>query len=91
VRHPERMLARINTLLFDEMGFRGNTDAYYDRRTAFSTRSSIARWAADLAERGLPCDRASARTAIFGVGLPLHFVVKWHDGEREIFIDRSTR
>lgn len=88
VRRPERMLTRINAVLFDEMGFRGNREAYYDPSNSFLN---------EVLDRrvGLPISLSVVYLAIahrlglpiYGVALPLHFVVKWKDSEREIFID----
>jgi len=87
-RLPEEILRAINTYLFLEQGFKGNTDHYYDpdnsyinqvldRRTGIPISLSIVYLL--VAKRlDLP---------IFGVGMPGHFLVKYSDGGDEILLD----
>jgi regulator of sirC expression with transglutaminase-like and TPR domain len=85
-------IAALNHVLFNERGFRGNRDDYYDPRNSFLN---------DVLERrtGIPITLSVlylevARRlgiALDGVGFPGHFLVKWaHDGE-QIFIDPFHR
>lgn len=85
---PRRKIERLNRYLFQELGFRGNQDDYYDPRNSYLN---------DVIDRrvGLPITLSVIYMQVgkrlgfplFGVGLPGHFVVKWHDREDEIFID----
>jgi regulator of sirC expression with transglutaminase-like and TPR domain len=87
-RSPERIVGVLNGFLFAEQGFRGNADDYYspansflnevlDTRTGLPITLSIVYLA--VAHRlGLP---------VFGVGMPLHFLVKYVGPDKEIFID----
>ena len=90
---PERALAALNQVLFEEVKLRGNRDDYYDPRNSFLN---------DVLERGLgiPITLAIvymeiARRVGFplsGVGMPGHFLLKHygHDG-RETLIDCFNR
>ena len=91
--HPERALAALNQVLFEEVKLRGNRDDYYDPRNSFLN---------DVLERGLgiPITLAIvymeiARRVGFplsGVGMPGYFLLKHygHDG-RETLIDCFNR
>lgn len=85
---PEASIEALNRLFFDQLGFRGNEQDYYDPRNSFIN---------DVLERrtGIPISLSAlyielgrrVGMPLFGVGLPAHFLVKYADGEREIFID----
>ncbi len=79
----------LNAVLFDEEGFHGNRDDYYDPRNSFLN---------EVLERktGIPITLAvvymevARRTGfpLFGVGMPGHFLLKHYDADgRETFID----
>lgn len=81
-------LNAVNTYLFDEMGFSGNRDDYYDPDNSFMNRVldtklgnpiSLSVVYLLLSKRlGLP---------VFGVNLPGHFIVKYIDKDDEYFVD----
>jgi regulator of sirC expression with transglutaminase-like and TPR domain len=85
---PIDTVKAINEVLFDEFGFRGNSDDYYDPRNSFFN---------DVLDRrlGIPitlsivylevCRRLNF--PMFGVGMPGHFIVKYADRSQEIFLD----
>src|SRR5205085_2973941 len=85
---PVTRLLRLNDKLFDEFGFRGNAENYFDARNSFLN---------DVIERrtGIPITlsvvyievarRIGLR--IFGVGMPGHFLVKYQDEVEEILLD----
>jgi regulator of sirC expression with transglutaminase-like and TPR domain len=85
---PLQTIDRINNVLFDELGFKGNRENYYDPRNSFFN---------DVLERrvGIPITLSAvylevARRLPFpisGVGLPSHFLVKYSDRTQEIFLD----
>src|SRR5215469_16388866 len=85
---PAEVVANINDVLFEEFGFRGNKDNYYDPRNSFFN---------DVMDRrlGIPITLSTvylevARRLDFpmvGVGLPGHFVVKYADPQQEFFLD----
>jgi regulator of sirC expression with transglutaminase-like and TPR domain len=85
---PAAAVAALNGYLFDDEGFRGNTDEYYDPRNSFLN---------DVLDRrtGIPITLSMvymevARRAglrVEGVGLPGHFIVKLLAPEGEWLID----
>lgn len=84
---PE-FLARTNTYLFDDIGFRGNERNYYD------PRNSCLNWVLDR-RTGIPITlsllyieiaRRLSRP-IAGIGLPGHFVVRYDDGKFSTYLD----
>ncbi len=85
---PLDKIAKINRTLFEDFGFRGNTDDYYDPRNSFFN---------DVMDRriGIPITLSTvylevARRLSFplvGVGMPGHFVVKYADITNEYFVD----
>jgi regulator of sirC expression with transglutaminase-like and TPR domain len=85
---PLQIAGKINVVLFGELGFRGNTEDYYDPRNSFFN---------DVLERriGIPITLSAlyleiARRIPFpvtGVGMPGHFLVKYNDRSQEFFLD----
>ena len=82
-------IAALNQVLFQEEGFRGNREDYYDPRNSFLN---------DVLDRklGIPISLAVlymevARRVgfpLFGVGMPGHFLLKHYDVEgRQVLID----
>ena len=90
--HPQRTIAAINRVLFDDMGMRGNREDYYDPRNSFLN---------DVLDRrlGIPITLSVvymevARRVGFslaGVGLPGHFLLKHYGEGSEILIDCFNR
>ena len=87
---PARVVAICNQYLFEELGFRGNREEYYDPRNSFLN---------DVMDRrlGIPITLSVVFVAIGervglpvrGVGMPGHFLVKYEParGRSEILID----
>src|SRR5262249_34684783 len=85
---PKEKVATINEVLFEDFGFRGNNDDYYDPRNSFFN---------DVLDRriGIPITLSAvypevARRVNFpmsGVGMPGHFIVKYADPHEEFFLD----
>ncbi len=85
---PRGSIRVLNRYLFDELGFDGNRENYYDPRNSFLN---------DVLDRrlGLPITLSIVYLAVgrrldlplYGVGLPGHFIVKWHDARAQIQID----
>lgn len=85
---PRDIVAGINEVLFDKLGFRGNEDDYYDPRNSFLN---------DVLDRrlGIPITLSAVYLEIarrlslpmFGVGMPGHFIVKYADPQQEFFLD----
>jgi regulator of sirC expression with transglutaminase-like and TPR domain len=85
---PYFLMSEINKYLFNEEGFRGNEEDYYDHRNSFLN---------DVLDRktGIPVTLSvlymeisrKVGLPISGVGFPAHFIVKYHDADEEILID----
>lgn len=82
-------IAALNHVLFEEEGFRGNRENYYDPRNSFLN---------DVLERklGIPISLAVVYMEVarrvgfplFGVGMPGHFLLKHYDVDgRQVLID----
>jgi len=91
--HPQRMLAALNQVLFEEVNLRGNREDYYDPRNSFLN---------DVLDRGLGIPitlsivymEVARRVGLplSGVGMPGHFLVKhYSDDGRETLIDCFNR
>lgn len=90
---PAQTIAALNSVIFDEEGFRGNRDDYYDARNSFLN---------DVLDRrlGIPITLALVYMEVaghvgfplFGVGMPGHFLLKHYDIEgHEVLIDTFNR
>ena len=85
---PDSIIAGLNAYLFENLGFRGNEDDYYNPRNSFLN---------DVLERrtGIPITLSIVYLEIarrlglpfYGVGLPGHFIIKYDDNRRYIFVD----
>ena len=86
---PPNYIVALNQVLFEEEGFQGNVDEYYDPRNSFLN---------DVLDRklGIPITLALVYMEVggrvgfplFGVGLPGHFLLKHYEVDgREILID----
>jgi regulator of sirC expression with transglutaminase-like and TPR domain len=89
---PVETIRKINTVLFENFGFRGATDDYYDPRNSFLN---------DVLDRriGIPITLSAVymevsrrlNLPIVGVGMPGHFIVKYADRQEEFFLDPFNR
>lgn len=87
-RTPARVISAINAVLFEEEGFAGNVEEYYDPRNSFLN---------EVLDRktGIPITLSVVYLAVArrlrqpfaGVGLPLHFIVKYAGAGGELFVD----
>jgi regulator of sirC expression with transglutaminase-like and TPR domain len=85
---PLEKLEHLNTYLFEERGFRGNSQEYYDPRNSFLNEVldrklgipiTISVLYLEVGRRlGMP---------LHGVGMPGHFIVKYASPEADIYID----
>src|SRR6266581_9205273 len=85
---PPRIVAQLNAYLFDEQGFRGNLQDYYDTRNSFLN---------DVIERktGIPITLSvmyielarQVGLPIVGVGMPGHFLVRYSAQPTVFWID----
>jgi len=86
--NPFAIIDALGVYLFRELGFRGNTEDYFDPRNSYLN---------DVLERrrGIPITlsivymsvAARAGVLIEGVSFPGHFLVRYADGERRVLID----
>jgi regulator of sirC expression with transglutaminase-like and TPR domain len=91
-RSPARVVSAINTALFEEEGFAGDTEDYYNPRNSFLN---------EVLERraGIPISLSALYLAVArrlrqpfaGVALPLHFVVRYTGPRAEIYVDPFHR
>jgi regulator of sirC expression with transglutaminase-like and TPR domain len=89
---PILKIEHLNTYLFEERGFRGNTQEYYDPRNSFLN---------DVIDRrlGIPITLSVVYMEVGrrvgmplqGVGMPGHFILKYADSEEDIYIDPFNR
>ncbi len=90
---PNETISALNRVLFEEEGFRGNREDYYDPRNSFLN---------DVIDRklGIPITLSvvymevakRAGLPLFGVGMPGHFLLKHYDPEgRQVLIDPYNR
>jgi regulator of sirC expression with transglutaminase-like and TPR domain len=85
---PQRVVDVLNTFLFDEMGFRGNTQDYDNPNNSFLDQVLATR-------SGLPITLSIVYMTIgwrlglpiAGVALPGHFLARYASSEDELFID----
>ena len=91
-KYPLRIIQSINQYLYDDLGFTGNTDDYYDPRNSFLNEVISRR-------TGIPITLSLiymevARRIDFpmsGVGMPGHFLIRPAVAEMEIFVDAFHR
>ena len=85
---PDQVVSAISGVLFEGWGFEGNRDDYYDPRNSFLNDVIARRTGIPITLSVLYMEIAKRLQApIFGVGLPAHFIVKFHDARRRIYID----
>lgn len=91
-RAPARVLATINDVLFEEEGFYGNVEDYYDPRNSLlnAVMDSKAGIPISLSVLYLSIARR-LHQPIVGVGLPLHFIVKYVGEDGDIYLDPFHR
>src|SRR5215204_4712443 len=80
--------AVLSTFLFEECGFAGNTEHYYDPRNSYLNKVLDRQVGLPIALSVLAIGvgtRAGLR--VVGVGLPGHFVAKAIDGDDELLFD----
>jgi regulator of sirC expression with transglutaminase-like and TPR domain len=85
---PTEVVHRLNEYLFDEEGFAGNREDYYDPRNSYLNEVldrklgipiTLSVVYMELGKRlGLP---------VFGVGMPGHFLVKYAGEDTELYVD----
>jgi regulator of sirC expression with transglutaminase-like and TPR domain len=79
-----RAFARVNRYFFEDLGFRGNAEDYYDPRNSYLNEVIDRRRGIPITLSVLYCEVARrAGLSAYGVGFPGHFLVKclFRDGE----------
>ena len=91
LRDPLYCVNKLSEYLFDEVGFSGNDDDYYDPRNSFLNEVLDRRIGIPIS-LSLVCIEVGKRLDIplVGVGMPGHFLLK-HRDEEELFIDPFHR
>jgi regulator of sirC expression with transglutaminase-like and TPR domain len=85
---PLARMTRLNHLLFEEQGFHGNADNYFDARNSFLNEVMHRRVGIPITLSVIYLEVARRiGLKLYGVGMPGHFIVKYKDDEREIFVD----
>jgi regulator of sirC expression with transglutaminase-like and TPR domain len=85
---PDEVVSAISRVLFEQWGFEGNRLDYYDQRNSFLNDVIDRRTGIPITLSVLYLEIAKRVGApIYGVGLPTHFIVKYHDARRRIYID----
>jgi regulator of sirC expression with transglutaminase-like and TPR domain len=87
-QNPRQLIDRYHTYLFEELGFRGNEDDYYDPKNSFLN---------DVLDRrtGIPISLAAVYVEVArrlgwpvrGVGFPGHFLAKWELDDGDVVVD----
>jgi len=85
---PQERIRILSRYLFDDVGFQGNRENYYDPDNSFINKVLERR-------RGIPISLAAITILVgrrvglplYAVGFPKHFLVKYQDAATEIFFD----
>jgi regulator of sirC expression with transglutaminase-like and TPR domain len=85
---PEQQISALNFTLFDELGFRGNQESYYDPRNSFINQVIDRRLGIPITLTVVYMEVARRiGFAVYGVGLPSHFIAGHTGDAGEIYID----
>lgn len=85
---PREIVQAMNAHIFEELHFTGNSADYYNPDNSYMNRVLERRVGIPITLSALLLLIAERLDLpIYGVGLPGHFLVKYDDGEREIYID----
>jgi regulator of sirC expression with transglutaminase-like and TPR domain len=85
---PERAVMALNRYLFQEQGFRGNTESYYDPRNSYLNEVLDRRVGIPITLSTVYIEVARrAGVSVEGVGLPGHFIVRVNVPGRGVLID----
>jgi regulator of sirC expression with transglutaminase-like and TPR domain len=85
---PHRLITELGEYLFQRLGFRGNTDDYYDPKNSFLNEVLDRRTGIPITLSAVYMEvgrRLGLR--VHGVGMPGHFLVKYVGPSEEIVID----
>src|SRR5262245_6918967 len=80
---PQCIVAHINAYLFDEQGFRGNQEDYYDTRNSFFNEVIERKTGIPITLSVLYIELArQVGLPIVGVSMPGHFLVRYSDTDK---------
>jgi regulator of sirC expression with transglutaminase-like and TPR domain len=84
----EEFVLRANEYLFEELGFCGNSEDYYDPRNSCLNEVLLRRTGIPITLSVIYLEIARRlKRPVYGVGLPGHFIVAYDDGEFATYID----
>lgn len=87
-RDPHRLIAELGAYLFQRLGFRGNTDNYYDAKNSFLNEVLDRRIGIPITLSAVYLEVARRiGLCVHGVGMPGHFLVKYVGPCEEIVVD----
>jgi regulator of sirC expression with transglutaminase-like and TPR domain len=88
IRDPRRLIAELSEYLFERLGFRGNSDNYYDPKNSFLNEVLDRRMGIPITLSAVYLEVARRiGLRLHGVGMPGHFLVKYVGPCEEIVID----
>jgi regulator of sirC expression with transglutaminase-like and TPR domain len=85
---PHRLIAALNEHLFQQLGFRGNPENYYDPKNSFLNEVLDRRTGIPITLSAVYLEVARRiGFPLHGVGMPGHFLVKYEGRDEEIVVD----
>lgn len=88
----DNILATINQYLYDELGFRGNEEDYYDPDNSYLNRVIDRRTGNPISLCLIYLFIARRlRLPITGIGMPGHFLVRYQSSTGEVYVDAFNR
>jgi regulator of sirC expression with transglutaminase-like and TPR domain len=88
----EQVISAMNFTLFDELGFRGNQESYYDPRNSYLNQVIDRRLGIPITLSVVYIETARRiGFHVYGVGLPSHFITGHAGSAGEIYIDPFNR
>ena len=92
ISKPDRILETINEYLFEELGFVGNEENYYDPENSYLNRVLDRRTGNPINLCVLYLLVAKRlRLPVVGIGLPGHFICRFQSSATELYIDAFNR
>jgi regulator of sirC expression with transglutaminase-like and TPR domain len=87
-RYPLRVVRTINQYLYDELGFSGNVQEYYDPRNSYLNQVVERRTGIPITLSLVYLEIARRLDfAMVGIGMPGHFLIRPDHSDMQIFVD----
>ncbi len=87
-RYPLRIIQAINQYLYQDLGFKGNTEAYYDPRNSFLNEVIDRRTGIPITISLLYLELAQRLDfPMVGVGMPGHFIIRPQVADMALYVD----